>query len=115
MDRWWVPGLTSGYEHAFVHAIADFLRGIETDQHLAGLHDVAPVLHAQLVDDAAFEVLHVLRLLSTRTKPGAIAALESGARAAQPPKPRQNTRRIRRPARTGARTGGLRGTWRSGR
>jgi hypothetical protein len=59
MDRCWVPGLTSGYEHTFVHAIADFLRGIETDQHLAGLHDVA-VLHAQLVDDAAFEVLHGL-------------------------------------------------------
>jgi predicted dehydrogenase len=30
MDHWWVPGLTIGYEHTFVHAIADFLKGVET-------------------------------------------------------------------------------------
>ncbi len=30
MDRWWVPGLHIGYEHSFVHAVADFLRGLET-------------------------------------------------------------------------------------
>jgi predicted dehydrogenase len=30
MDRWWVPGLTIGYEHTFVHALADFLHGVET-------------------------------------------------------------------------------------
>ena len=30
MDHWWVPGLTIGYEHTFVHAIADFLNGVET-------------------------------------------------------------------------------------
>jgi predicted dehydrogenase len=30
MDRWWVPGLSIGYEHTFVHALADFLRGVET-------------------------------------------------------------------------------------
>ena len=30
MDRWWVPGLTIGYEHSFVHAAADFLKGVET-------------------------------------------------------------------------------------
>ena len=28
MDRWWVPGLQIGYEHTFVHAVADFLRGL---------------------------------------------------------------------------------------
>jgi len=28
MDHWWVPGLTIGYEHTFVHAVADFLRGV---------------------------------------------------------------------------------------
>ena len=26
MDRWWVPGLQIGYEHTFVHQIADFLQ-----------------------------------------------------------------------------------------
>jgi predicted dehydrogenase len=30
MDRWWVPGLGIGYEHTFVHALADFLKGVET-------------------------------------------------------------------------------------
>jgi predicted dehydrogenase len=27
MDKWWVPGLQIGYEHTFVHQIADFLAG----------------------------------------------------------------------------------------
>jgi predicted dehydrogenase len=30
MDRWWVPGLSIGYEHTFIHAAADLLRGVET-------------------------------------------------------------------------------------
>ena len=25
MDKWWVPGLAVGYEHSFVHQVADFL------------------------------------------------------------------------------------------
>ncbi|MGO8929086.1 MAG: Gfo/Idh/MocA family protein [Limisphaerales bacterium] len=28
MDKWWVPGLQIGYEHTFVHQLADFLDGI---------------------------------------------------------------------------------------
>jgi len=28
MDKWWVPGLQIGYEHSFVHQIADFLQGL---------------------------------------------------------------------------------------
>lgn len=28
MDKWWVPGLQIGYEHSFVHQIADFLDGV---------------------------------------------------------------------------------------
>ncbi len=27
MDKWWVPGLQIGYEHSFVHQVADFLAG----------------------------------------------------------------------------------------
>ena len=30
MGHWWVPGLVIGYEHSFVHAVADFLKGLET-------------------------------------------------------------------------------------
>jgi len=28
MDKWWVPGLQIGYEHSFVHQVADFFEGI---------------------------------------------------------------------------------------
>jgi predicted dehydrogenase len=28
MGRWWVPGLQIGYEHSFVHQVADFLDGV---------------------------------------------------------------------------------------
>lgn len=30
MDKWWVPGLGIGYEHSFVHQVADFLKSLET-------------------------------------------------------------------------------------
>ncbi len=32
MDKWWVPGLGIGYEHSFVHQVADFLKSIETGE-----------------------------------------------------------------------------------
>ncbi|HUG71323.1 MAG TPA: Gfo/Idh/MocA family oxidoreductase [Pirellulaceae bacterium] len=30
MKHWWVPGLQIGYEHTFVHQVADFLEGLST-------------------------------------------------------------------------------------
>jgi predicted dehydrogenase len=35
MKNWWVPGLAIGYEHSFVHQVADFIQGIETASRLA--------------------------------------------------------------------------------
>ncbi|HUG92481.1 MAG TPA: Gfo/Idh/MocA family oxidoreductase [Planctomycetaceae bacterium] len=32
MEKWWVPGLQIGYEHSFVHQVADFLAGIAKGQ-----------------------------------------------------------------------------------
>ncbi len=32
MDHWWVPGLNIGYEHTFVHQVADFIAGLESGQ-----------------------------------------------------------------------------------
>ena len=29
MDKWWVPGLNIGYEHTFVHQVADFLKSLQ--------------------------------------------------------------------------------------
>jgi myo-inositol 2-dehydrogenase/D-chiro-inositol 1-dehydrogenase len=30
MKQWWVPGLQIGYEHTFIHQVADFLDGLST-------------------------------------------------------------------------------------
>jgi predicted dehydrogenase len=32
MGHWWVPGLQIGYEHSFVHQVADFLTGLATGE-----------------------------------------------------------------------------------
>jgi len=32
MGKWWVPGLAIGYEHSFVHQVADFLEGVSKGQ-----------------------------------------------------------------------------------
>lgn len=29
MGKWWVPGLIIGYEHSFIHQVADFLKALE--------------------------------------------------------------------------------------
>lgn len=29
MKRWWIPGTSIGYEHSFVHQVADFLKSVE--------------------------------------------------------------------------------------
>jgi len=30
MNRWWIPGTSIGYEHTFLHQVADFLKCLET-------------------------------------------------------------------------------------
>ena len=35
MDKWWVPGLQIGYEHTFVHQVADFLDGLASGEPAA--------------------------------------------------------------------------------
>ena len=35
MDHWWVPGLQIGYEHSFVHHVADFLAGLEEGEEVS--------------------------------------------------------------------------------
>jgi predicted dehydrogenase len=32
MGNWWVPGLAIGYEHSFIHQVADFLKSLETGE-----------------------------------------------------------------------------------
>ncbi len=53
MDRWWVPGCTIGYEHTFINALADFLKGLETGE--PAQPDFRSGLRTQRVCDAALE------------------------------------------------------------
>lgn len=50
MDHWWVPGCTVGYEHTFINALADFIKGIETGKPTQP--DFRNALQTQRVCDA---------------------------------------------------------------
>ena len=32
LKHWWVPGLNLGYEHTFVHQVADFIEGLQNNK-----------------------------------------------------------------------------------
>jgi predicted dehydrogenase len=53
MGNWWVPGLQIGYEHSFVHQVADFLKGLETGK--PALPDFRDAYRTQLVLDAILD------------------------------------------------------------
>ncbi len=53
MKNWWVPGCAIGYEHTFIHQVADFLDGLE--QGDKRVPDFADGLATQLVCDAVLE------------------------------------------------------------
>jgi predicted dehydrogenase len=53
MDHWWVPGLQIGYEHTFVHQVADFLAGYAKGQPVAPTFRDA--LETQKVCDAVLQ------------------------------------------------------------
>jgi predicted dehydrogenase len=53
MGRWWVPGLQIGYEHTFVHQVADFLEGVATGKPAEPTFRDA--YKTQLVVDAVLE------------------------------------------------------------
>ncbi len=35
MDRWWIPGTSIGYEHSFIHQVADFFKSLDTGEPCA--------------------------------------------------------------------------------
>ncbi len=53
MGNWWVPGLQIGYEHTFVHAVADFLEGLAKDDPAGPTF--ADALETQKVCDAVLQ------------------------------------------------------------
>ncbi|RDC62546.1 Gfo/Idh/MocA family protein [Adhaeribacter pallidiroseus] len=53
MNKWWVPGLSIGYEHSFVHQVADFLKSLETGEPCSPTFEEA--LETQKVCEAVLE------------------------------------------------------------
>ena len=53
MKQWWVPGLQIGYEHTFVHQVADFLQGLATGKPTSPTFREA--LETQAVCDAVLD------------------------------------------------------------
>ena len=53
MGNWWVPGLQIGYEHTFIHQVADFLKGLETGK--PAQPDFRDAYRTQLVLDAILQ------------------------------------------------------------
>jgi predicted dehydrogenase len=53
MGKWWVPGLQIGYEHSFVHQVADFLEGLAKGK--PAMPDFRDAYQTQLVLDAILQ------------------------------------------------------------
>jgi len=59
MNGWWPPGHTIGYEHTFVHTVADFVKGVASGTPVQP--DFADALRTQRVLDAALQSAHKKR------------------------------------------------------
>lgn len=54
MKHWWVPGLQIGYEHTFIHQVADFLKSLEAGQKPVG-PTMRDALETQYICDAVLD------------------------------------------------------------
>jgi predicted dehydrogenase len=53
MDKWWVPGLSIGYEHSFVHQFADFVASLNSEQ--PAMPNFRDALATDMVTDAVLK------------------------------------------------------------
>jgi predicted dehydrogenase len=53
MSKWWVPGLQIGYEHSFIHQVADFIEGVEKGK--AAAPTFRDAMATDLVTDAVLK------------------------------------------------------------
>lgn len=53
MGNWWVPGLQIGYEHTFIHGVADFLEGLAAGERVHP--DFEDALETQYVCDTVLK------------------------------------------------------------
>ncbi|MCL4789590.1 MAG: Gfo/Idh/MocA family oxidoreductase [Verrucomicrobia bacterium] len=59
MKHWWVPGLQIGYEHSFIHQVADFLQGVASGKPASPTFRDA--LETQCVCDAILKSAKTLK------------------------------------------------------
>lgn len=64
LDRWWPPGHVIGWEHSFVHTIADFVTAVVTGRAVSP--DFADALKTQRVLDAAARSAHNKRWMDLK-------------------------------------------------
>lgn len=55
MGKWWVPGLQIGYEHTFVHQVADFIEGLGSRKKRPIRPDFRDALETQYVCDSVLK------------------------------------------------------------
>jgi myo-inositol 2-dehydrogenase/D-chiro-inositol 1-dehydrogenase len=68
MKNWWVPGLQIGYEHTFIHQVADFLEGLSSGQ--AASPTFRDALETQYVCDAVLKSARTQKWEKVPGKPG---------------------------------------------
>jgi predicted dehydrogenase len=66
MGKWWVPGLQIGYEHTFVHQVADFLEGLAKGK--PAQPDFRNAYQTQLVLDAVLQSARELKWVAVDKK-----------------------------------------------
>lgn len=55
VGNWWVPGLSIGYEHSFIHALYEFFKDLDDPQPTKRYPDFKNALGTQYVCDAVLE------------------------------------------------------------
>ena len=55
VGNWWVPGLGLGYEHSFIHELAEFLKALDDPAAPKAYPDFRHALGTQYVCDAVLE------------------------------------------------------------
>jgi len=72
MANWWVPGCVIGYEHTFVNALADFLRGLEKGERVRP--DFRDALETQAVAEAVLQSSQTEQWTSVENTESAVTA-----------------------------------------
>jgi predicted dehydrogenase len=107
MKAWWVPGLQIGYEHTFVHQVADFLKALENDEPCPPTFRDA--LETQRVCDAVLKSAANERLEDVSQGTGGARAARGGRTTGAITSGKNGRRNQREPVASASNGGGNRG------